>query len=67
MSRLRRLFLCDYYFFITCNLARKRRDFSEQDFGLLAQAISSARQEHGLPPGCSFPIIGMPSSIPAIR
>lgn len=70
MSRLRRLFLCDCHFFNTCNLARRRWGLDEQSFELLVHATSSARQEHGfvlLPPGCSYPIIGMLSSIHAIR
>ena len=47
MSRLRRLFLCDCHFFVTCNLSRKHLQLDEREFRLLANAIVSARQEHG--------------------
>jgi putative transposase len=47
MSRLRRLFLCDCHFFVTCNLARKRIQLDEREFRLLSDAIGSARNEHG--------------------
>ncbi|MBM3802819.1 MAG: transposase [Acidimicrobiia bacterium] len=47
MSRLRRLYLCDHYFFITCRLAGRRTLLTERDFQILAESIRSARENHG--------------------
>ena len=46
MSRLRRLFLSDCYFFVTCNLWRGRSLLEEADFISLAESIVSARKAH---------------------
>jgi putative transposase len=47
MSRLRRLFLSDRFFFITCSLSRQRALLGEEDFICLSDSIQSARQVHG--------------------
>ena len=46
MSRLRRLYVSDRFFFVTCSLSRRRRLLSDEDFGCLAKAIQSARASH---------------------
>jgi REP element-mobilizing transposase RayT len=46
VSRLRRLFLSDCYFFVTCNLSRGRGLLGEPDFASLADSIVSARKAH---------------------
>jgi len=46
MSRLRRPFLSDRFFFVTCNLARRRQKLTEDDFARLAEVIQSLREEH---------------------
>jgi putative transposase len=46
LSRLRRLFLSDCYFFVTCNLRRGRSLLEEADFISLAESIVSARKAH---------------------
>ncbi len=43
VSRLRRPFLSDRYFFITVRLLRRRRRLAEADFTLLARAFNRAR------------------------
>ena len=48
MSRLRRLVLCDRYFFITCRLLPPRRLLDESDFECHARVIAGRRAEHGL-------------------
>lgn len=47
MSRLRRIAVSDRYFFITCNLARKRTFLREPEFRDLSSAIVDAREEQG--------------------
>jgi putative transposase len=47
MSRLRRLYLSDHYFFVTCRLARGRHVLTEAGFHCLAESICSARETHG--------------------
>jgi putative transposase len=39
MSRLRRLALCDRYFFVTCRVHASRRGLSESELAILARAI----------------------------
>ena len=39
MSRLRRLVLCDRYFFVTCRVQASRRGLSESELAILARAI----------------------------
>jgi putative transposase len=46
VSRLRRLFLSDCYFFVTYNLSRERSLLGETDFASLAESIASARTAH---------------------
>ena len=46
MSRLRRLFVSDRYFFVTCSLYRLRHPPTDDDFSCLAEAIQSARAAH---------------------
>ena len=46
MSRLRRLFVSDRYFFVTCSLYRLRHPLTDDDFSCLAEAIQSARAAH---------------------
>jgi REP-associated tyrosine transposase len=46
MSRLRWLVLSDRYFFVTCNLLRRRDKLQEADFRVLARVISARRIEH---------------------
>ena len=46
MSRLRRLALCDRYFFVTCKVLPEREGLSEADFALLAGSIQSRRTQH---------------------
>ena len=43
VSKLRRPFLSDRYFFVTVRLLRRRQNLSEPDFTLLAQAFHRAR------------------------
>ena len=45
MSRLRRLELHSRFFFITCNLRRDVRPFSNCEFCILSEALSSARKK----------------------
>jgi putative transposase len=47
MSRLRRLVLADRYFFVTCNLLRRRRLLSDSDFEILARVFDVRRAERG--------------------
>ena len=47
MSRLRRLYVSDRFFFVTCQLYRGRRLLSEDDFTSLAEAIQLTREAHG--------------------
>jgi putative transposase len=47
MSRLRRLYLCDHYFFVSCRLARGRNPLTAGDFEILAESIQLAREKHG--------------------
>jgi putative transposase len=47
MSRLRRLVLCDRYFFVTCNLLRARNPLNDDDFRILARVVEARRREHG--------------------
>jgi len=46
MSKLRRPFLFDRYFFITVRLLKRRRQLAEGDFQRLALAIHRARLSH---------------------
>ena len=46
MSRLRRLVLCDRYFFVTCKVLPQRERLSEADFALLADSVQSRRTHH---------------------
>ena len=46
MSRLRRLFLSDRYFYVTVRLYKKRELLGEEEFSRLAEAIQSARGAH---------------------
>ena len=43
MSRLRRLVLCDRYFFVTCRVHASRGELSESELATLAQAIRERR------------------------
>ena len=43
VSKLRRPFLSDRYFFVTVRLLRRRQNLTEPDFTLLAQAFHRAR------------------------
>jgi REP element-mobilizing transposase RayT len=45
MSRLRRLVLHSRFFFITCNLRRDVRPFSNCEFYILSEALASARKK----------------------
>jgi putative transposase len=47
VSRLRRLYVSDRFFFVTCQLHRRRRLLSEDDFTSLAEAIQLTREAHG--------------------
>jgi REP element-mobilizing transposase RayT len=49
MSRLRRLVISDRYFFVTCNL-RRRRTREGRDFEVLARVIDARRRAHGFLP-----------------
>lgn len=46
MSRLRRPFLYDRYFFVTVNLLRHRCKLSETDYARLASALTRMRRKH---------------------
>jgi putative transposase len=46
VSRLRRLVLADRYFFVTCNLERRRRLLSSEELSLLARVIALRRSAH---------------------
>jgi len=46
MSRLRRLVLCDRYFFVTCKVLPQREWLSEADFALLTDSVQSRRTQH---------------------
>jgi REP element-mobilizing transposase RayT len=46
VSKLRRPFLSDRYFFIIVRLLRRREKFTEPDFALLARALNRARALH---------------------
>ena len=46
MSRLRRPFLSDRYFFITVRLLKGRRRLPDADFRLLALALNRSRRQH---------------------
>ena len=48
VSKLRRPFLSDRYFFITVRLLRRRVKMTDGDFAVLAQAFSRARARHPL-------------------
>jgi putative transposase len=48
VSKLRRPFLSDRYFFIVVRLLRRREKFTEPDFALLARAFNRARALHPL-------------------
>ena len=47
MSRLRRPFLYDRYFFVTVCLLKTRRRLHEPDFERLAYALARMRRKHG--------------------
>ena len=47
MSRLRRPFLTDRFFFVTCNRLSDAADFTSLEFECLSTAIYSARKQHG--------------------
>ncbi len=69
MSRLRRPFLSDRYFFLTVRLLKERAKLTEADFQLLALAVNRARVKHRFlgQRGSSYPITGMPSARRPIR
>ncbi len=46
VSRLRRPFLCDRYFFLTVRVLKERAKLTEADFQLLALAVNRARVKH---------------------
>jgi hypothetical protein len=46
VSKLGRPFLSDRYFFIGVRLLRRREEFTEPDFALLARAFNRARALH---------------------
>ena len=46
MSRLRRLVLCDRYFFISCRIYGLRRNLNETEFTILAEVIRERRKAH---------------------
>jgi len=46
VSKLRRPFLSDRYFFVVVRLLRRREKFTEPDFALLARAFNRARALH---------------------
>jgi putative transposase len=46
VSRLRRPFLSDRFFFVTVRLLKGRRELSDEDFACLALAFNRARQIH---------------------
>ena len=46
VPKLRRPFLSDGYFFIAVRLLRRREEFTEPDFALLARAFNRARARH---------------------
>ena len=46
VSKLRRPFLSDRYFFVAVRLLRGRKKFTEPDFALLARAFNRARALH---------------------
>jgi putative transposase len=46
VSKLRRPFLCNRYFFIVVRRLRRREKFTEPDFALLARAFNRARALH---------------------
>ena len=46
MSRLRRLFLSDHYFFVTVTLLKVRRRLQDPDFERLAHALTRMRRKH---------------------
>jgi hypothetical protein len=52
VSKLRRPFLSDRYFFIVVRLLRRRQKFTEPDFALSARAFNRARARH---PFCLSP------------
>jgi putative transposase len=43
MSRLRRLVLCDRYFFVTCRVHVSRRDLNQLELATLARAVRERR------------------------
>ncbi|MGH9455640.1 MAG: REP-associated tyrosine transposase [Terriglobia bacterium] len=47
MSRLRRLVLCDRFFFVTCRVFHGHSHLGESEFELLAEAIQSRRAAQG--------------------
>jgi len=47
MSRLRRPFLYDRYFFVTVKLLPRRVILQEDDFRLLARSLAKMRRKHG--------------------
>jgi len=47
MSRLRRPFLYDRYFFVTVKLLPRRAILQDQDFKLLAGSLARMRRKHG--------------------
>jgi len=69
MSRLRRPFLYDRYFFVTVALLKSRRRLYDPDFERLAYALARMRRKHAfcLRPGSSCQTTGTPSSIRPTR
>ena len=47
MSRLRRPFLYDRYFFVTVNLVPRRAILQGQDYQLLGRSLAGMRRKHG--------------------
>jgi len=47
VSRLRRPFLYDRYFFVTVDLLRHRRKLADANYARLASALARMRRKHG--------------------
>ncbi len=47
MSRLRRWFVADKFFFVTCNVRRTRTAFTEPEFAILAKVFDRVRERRG--------------------
>jgi hypothetical protein len=69
VSRLRRPFLSDRFFFVTVRLLKRRSELLDADFHFLALVFRRARVVHPffLTAWVSFPITGTPSALRCIR